>query len=480
MPSHQPVAGDEAVKPEFLSEQPSSMAKTSEPNRNPKYDPAKKHITEYPITRQNWYKHVDWLNCFFIGGIPLMGCIAAFWTPLTLKTLLWSILYYYWTGLGITAGYHRLWSHTSFKATLPLQIFLALVGAGAVEGSIRWWSRNHRAHHRYTDTDKDPYSVHKGLLYSHIGWMVMKQNPKRIGRTDISDLNDDPVVVFQHRHYVKLVLFMSLIFPTLVAGLGWGDWKGGFIYGGILRIFFVQQATFCVNSLAHWLGDQPFDDRNSPRDHVLTALVTLGEGYHNFHHEFPSDYRNAIEWFQYDPTKWCIWTWKQLGLAYDLKQFRANEIEKGRVQQAQKKLDQKRAKLDWGVPLDQLPVMEWDDYVDQAKNGRGLIAIAGVVHDVTDFIQDHPGGKAMIRSGLGKDATAMFNGGVYDHSNAAHNLLSTMRVGVIRGGCEVEIWKRANQTKGVEYIKDSHGQRVVRAGEQPTKVRQPMVSAGAA
>lgn len=161
MPSHQPVAGDEAVKPEFLSEQPSSMAKTSEPNRNPKYDPAKKHITEYPITRQNWYKHVDWLNCFFIGGIPLMGCIAAFWTPLTLKTLLWSILYYYWTGLGITAGYHRLWSHTSFKATLPLQIFLALVGAGAVEGSIRWWSRNHRAHHRYTDTDKDPYSVHK-------------------------------------------------------------------------------------------------------------------------------------------------------------------------------------------------------------------------------------------------------------------------------------------------------------------------------
>ena len=87
---------------------------------------------------------------------------------------------------------------------------------------------------------------------------------------------------------------MALILPTMVCGLGWNDWLGGFVYAGILRIFFIQQATFCVNSLAHWLGDQPFDDRNSPRDHVITALVTLGEGYHNFHHEFPSDYRNAI------------------------------------------------------------------------------------------------------------------------------------------------------------------------------------------
>ena len=102
---------------------------------------------------------------------------------------------------------------------------------------------------------------------------------------------------------------------------------------------------------------------------------------------------------------------KQLGLAYDLKKFKQNEIEKGRVQQAQKKLDQKRSKLDWGVPIEQLPVLEWDDYVEQTKNGRALIAIAGVVHDVTDFISQHPGGKAMIKSGIGKDATSHFNGG---------------------------------------------------------------------
>jgi stearoyl-CoA desaturase (Delta-9 desaturase) len=124
--------------------------------------------------------------------------------------------------------------------------------------------------------------------------------------------------------------------------------------------------------------------------------------------------------------------------------------------------------------------MEWDDFVDQAKNGRGLIAVAGVVHDVTDFIKDHPGGRAMIGSGIGKDATAMFNGGVYMHSNAAHNLLSTMRVGVIRGGCEVEIWKRAQKEEKGELVRDNHGERILRAGAQPTKVVQNVATAGAA
>ncbi|KAK3369027.1 hypothetical protein B0T24DRAFT_595816 [Lasiosphaeria ovina] len=451
------------------------------PLRNKKYDMRKPHITEQPITLKNWYQHVNWLNTTFIIFVPLMGTVSAYWVPLHMKTAIFAVAYYYFAGLGITAGYHRLWAHTSYKASLPLRIFLAAGGAAAVEGSARWWSRDHRAHHRYTDTEKDPYSVRKGLLYSHIGWMVMKQNPRRIGRTDISDLNEDPVVVWQHRNYLKSVIVMALVVPTLACGLLWGDFLGGFIYGGILRIFFIQQATFCVNSLAHWLGDQPFDDRNSPRDHVITAFVTLGEGYHNFHHEFPSDFRNAIEWWQYDPTKWAIWIWKQMGLAYNLKTFPQNEIEKGRLQQLQKKLDQKRTTLDWGIPLENLPVVSWDDFVAESKNGKAWVAIAGVIHDVGKFIADHPGGKALISAAVGKDATAIFNGGVYDHSNAAHNLLSTMRVGVLRGGCEVEIWKRAqSENKDVAAINDSTGQRIVRAGTQATRVTQPVASADAA
>lgn len=165
-----------------------------------------------------------------------------------------------------------------------------------------------------------------------------------------------------------------------------------------------------------------------------------------------------------------IWAWKQVGLAYDLKTFRQNEIEKGRVQQQQKKLDQRRAKLDWGVPLEKLPVMSWSDYTTEAQkypteSSRALVAIAGVVHDVSAFIADHPGGKALIGSAVGKDATAIFNGGVYNHSNAAHNLLSTMRVGVLRGGGEVEIWKNArsaatSQKSLYSLLGEEAGQRV--------------------
>lgn len=151
---------------------------TSEPVRTKQAVSQKPHITDMPMTWSNWHQHVNWLNVFFIGVLPLIGIISAFFTPLYMKTLVWAVVYYYCTGLGITAGYHRLWAHKSYNATLPLELFLALCGGGGVEGSIRWWARDHRAHHRYTDTSKDPYSVRKGLLYSHLGWMA--STPPRV------------------------------------------------------------------------------------------------------------------------------------------------------------------------------------------------------------------------------------------------------------------------------------------------------------
>ncbi|KAF2738627.1 acyl-CoA desaturase [Polyplosphaeria fusca] len=391
---------------------------------------------------QKWYRNVNWINVFGIVILPFIGIVLAFSTPLRKPTFIWAAIYYFWTGLGITAGYHRLWSHRSYTARTPLKLFLAATGGGAVQGSIIWWSRGHRGHHRWTDTVKDPYSVRKGLLYAHMGWMIIKDDPRNKGRVDISDLDEDPIVRLQHKHYGLVAIFFGIVFPAMVASY-WGDWRGGAVYAGILRFFFVQQATFCVNSLAHWLGEQPFDDRNSPRDHMLTALVTLGEGYHNFHHEFPSDYRNAISWYQYDLTKWSIYVWSKLGLTYNLKKFRSNEIEKGRLQQQQKKLDTRRSRLDWGVPLEQLPVVSWNDFQLRCLNGgEALTVVGGVVHEISNFIREHPGGKSLISGAVGKDATAMFNGGVYNHSNAAHNLLSTMRVGVLLGGGEVEAWKQ--------------------------------------
>lgn len=414
------------------------------------------HITDQPMTFTNWYKHLNWLNITLLLFVPLVGVIGAFFVPLTKKTLIWSIIYYFYTGLGITAGYHRLWAHRSYNAHILLQIILAAAGSGAVEGSIRWWSRDHRAHHRFTDTSKDPYSVNKGLVYAHLGWMVMKQNPKRIGRTDISDLNQNPLVVWQHKNYLLCMIVMGFLFPTVVAGLGWGDWAGGYIYAGILRLAFVHHATFCVNSLAHYLGEQNFDDRNTPRDHVITAFVTMGEGWHNFHHTYPNDYRNAVKWYQYDPTKWLIMACRLFGLVSDLKQFSDLTIEQAKITVKQRKLNRWKNSIEWGVPISKLPEWKFEDFQEMSKT-KPLVLIGGIVHDIGDFQKMHPGGVNMIKSGVGKDMTAAFNGGVYEHSASAHNILAGLRVAVLHGGVEVEQWKSPLSADAISTMVDIPG-----------------------
>lgn len=390
-----------------------------------------KHISEKPWTFSNWYEHINWLNFVLVAAIPAYAIYQAIFYRPHIYTLALGFFLYLLSGISITAGYHRLFSHKCYDAVLPVRCFFAFFGAGAVQGSIKWWSHSHRVHHRYTDTARDPYDARQGLWYSHMGWMLTKANPKNRARADISDLTTDPVVNFQHRHYLVLMLFSAVILPTLIAGLCWGDYFGGFIFAGLLKSFVIQQATFCVNSLAHWIGVQPFDDRRTPRDHVITALVTFGEGYHNYHHEFPSDYRNALKWYQYDPTKVVIWTLSKFGLASNLKTFSKNAVEQGLIQQQQKKLDRMKHQLNWGPSVEDLPVWDQEKFNASAKKD-GLIVISGIIHDCKSFIKEHPGGQALIRASLGKDATKAFNGAVYAHSNAAHNLLSTMRVGILK------------------------------------------------
>ncbi|KAI8833937.1 hypothetical protein BC829DRAFT_407534 [Chytridium lagenaria] len=314
-------------------------------------------------------------GCTFssLFGTPIIAVYGLFTVPIQFKTFLFSIFYYYLTAFGIT---------------------------GAVEGSIRWWCRDHRAHHRFTDTPKDPLR--------HIGWMLVKQDKNVIGRVDISDLNRDKMITWQapELSFVTSLRSWPLVLPSLVAGLGWGDYAGGYFY----RRF--HHATFC----------------HSPRDHFITALLTLGEGYHNFHHQFPSDYRNAIQWWQYDPTKWSIWVASLFGLTNDLKQFPENEIVKGRVMMQQKKIDEIKKRLDWGVPIETLKVVTFEDVTREIEQTRRpLIIIGDMVYDVTKFMNDHPGGSGFLKSGVGRDMTKAFNGGIYDHSNAARNLMSSMR-----------------------------------------------------
>lgn len=259
---------------------------------------------------------------------------------------------------------------------------------------------------------------------------------------DVSDLSANAVIRWQHKWYLPLIFIMGFFLPATVAGIGWGDWRGGFFFAGTARLLFVHHSTFCVNSLAHWLGETPFDDKHTPKDHYFTALVTNGEGYHGFHHQFPQDYRNAIKWYQYDPTKWMIWCCYKLGLAYNLKTFPTNEIAKGRYAMQLKKLESEAAKIAWPSEECDLPVFDWDEYQQLCKtSGRCLVVIAGFIHDVTTFMHEHPGGLPLIKAKLGKDATTSFFGGVYEHSRASHNMLTMLRVGALAGGYELAAGK---------------------------------------
>jgi stearoyl-CoA desaturase (delta-9 desaturase) len=307
-------------------------------------------------------QEVNWVHFLLLTSTPIIALYGMFVlkVPLLWQTALFSWFYYFFTGMGITAGYHRYWAHKSYSASPAFEWLLCFMGSGAVEGSIRWWSRGHRQHHRYTDTPKDPYSAALGIFWSHVGWMLTKEKPEHRGTVDISDLGRSKVVNIQHQYYPLFALMFGVLVPTVIPGLLWGDWMGGYFYSAILRLVVVHHATFCVNSLAHWLGEQAYDDRLSPRNSVVTALVTMGEGYHNFHHEFPHDFRNGIKWYHYDPTKWLIASAALFGFTWDLHKFPEMEIEKGVWEMKMKQLEKQRQDLDFGTNVDELPVWSWE------------------------------------------------------------------------------------------------------------------------
>ncbi|KAJ3574410.1 hypothetical protein NP233_g1779 [Leucocoprinus birnbaumii] len=380
-----------------------------------------------------WYNDINKSNCAVLILTHGVGLLGPIFITCQWKTLLFALSYAYLLGFGITAGYHRLWSHRSYNASLPLQYFLAVLGAGAVQYDIQWWCRQHRAHHRYTDTELDPYGAPRGFWYSHIGWLIFV-NRQKIGFADISDLRNDPVVQWQRRNFVLLALFVAFVIPGSIPYWLWNETISGcIVYAIAFRICYLHHVTFSVNSLAHWLGEATYDDKDTPRDHFLTALVTLGEGYHNFHHQFPMDYRNAIKWYQYDPSKWFIWVCEKLGFADNLKVCADNEIRKSEYTMQLNSLREKQGSIIWPVRTCNLPVLDWDAFQTLSQR-QALIIVAGFIHDVTSFINEHPGGSAILISNVGQDATAAFFGGIYSHSNAAHNLLAMKRVGILQGG----------------------------------------------
>lgn len=273
-----------------------------------------------------------WLPTTVLTLTPILALVLVPWhiashgfNPWLLVACLVSLAT---NGMSITAGYHRLWAHGTYKAHPILKWLLALFGASATQNSILVWASGHRRHHKHVDdNDNDPYSANRGFWFSHIGWMLRDYPTGQYDFSNSADLQRDPVVMFQHKHYIALVLIMNFL-PALLVGWMLGDIWGGIIWVGILRLVLSHHFTFFINSLAHMWGKRPYTDSNTARDNFWLALVTWGEGYHNYHHFFQHDYRNGVRAWQYDPTKWFIFAASKIGLAWDLVRTDAFKIQR--------------------------------------------------------------------------------------------------------------------------------------------------------
>ncbi len=289
---------------------------------------------------------IIWLNLSIFLTTFLIAIIAvpyrAFTHGFDNTEILVAIICFIYCGMSITTGYHRLWSHKTYQAHWSLRLICALGGAFALQNSALHWCSDHRIHHKHVDNnDIDPYSAKRGFWYSHIGWMLRKYQASRYHNYDnVRDLQKDPIVMWQHRHYLLLTILMNFGVPLLF-GLWHGDIINSLLLVGVLRLVLSHHTTFFINSIAHIWGKQTYTDKNTARDNGLLAYFTFGEGYHNFHHIFENDYRNGIRWWQFDPTKWLIKSCEYLKLTSQLRVTPEDKIEKSRVAMTFKRSQQK-------------------------------------------------------------------------------------------------------------------------------------------
>ncbi len=290
---------------------------------------------------------LDWRNVSVLATVHLMGLAAiaylafAHCSPWTIGLgCLWLLL----CGFAVSGGYHRLFAHPTYRAAAAVRAAYLVFGAAAVQNSALKWAADHRLHHAKTDRDEDPYNIHRGFWWAHMGWIFHKDvDSIDIGR--VKDLSADPLLRWQDRHYVLLAILVGLVVPGLI-GLLWHDPIGAVLVAGFARLVVQWHTTFAVNSFAHRFGSRPYSLETSARDSGWMALFTFGEGYHNFHHRFQLDYRNGPRWWNFDPTKWLVWCFARVGLARDLRTTPVEALVRARAQVELVSEDARRATRD--------------------------------------------------------------------------------------------------------------------------------------
>ena len=296
----------------------------------------------YPMIKKILAK-VRVTNSIFLIGTFAVTCTAVpfyIWQHgLDLFQVSLFLFFFVSTGMSITLGYHRLFSHLTFQASPLVKLYTLLFGAAAFEGSALAWSADHRRHHKFVDHDDDPYDISRGLFHAHIGWLLFRRGPDT-PLTWVRDLQKDRLAWWQHRFYVALAIGMGFVLPTLIGWVYGGPVAalGALLISGFARTVAVHHVTFCINSLCHWIGDRPYSSKCSARDSFLMAIFTFGEGYHNFHHEFQHDYRNGVKPWQFDPTKWTIWLLEKVGMVRNLRTVPEEKILKAQIAEQERQM----------------------------------------------------------------------------------------------------------------------------------------------
>lgn len=273
----------------------------------------------------NFKPRIVWLNVALYCVLQTGACIGAYQllTSARWMTVAWTLFLWMVSGVGITAGPHRLWSHKSYKAKTPLKWILVAMNCVAFQNDIIEWSRDHRCHHKWTDTDADPHNINRGFFFAHMGWLLVKKHPlvKEKGRTlDMSDLTSDPVLVFQRRYYLPLVAIFCFLLPTAIPVFFWSEsvWVA-YCTSALFRYCLNLHATWFINSAAHTFGYRPYNVNIKATESVLTTLTAWGEGGHNYHHTFPQDYRTSEMLGVFNVSRLFIDFFAKIGWAYDLR-----------------------------------------------------------------------------------------------------------------------------------------------------------------
>ncbi|XP_052131733.1 acyl-CoA Delta-9 desaturase-like isoform X2 [Frankliniella occidentalis] len=224
-------------------------------------------------------------------------------------------------GLGVTAGVHRLWSHRAYKARRPLRYLLAVFFSVAGQNTILNWVRDHRVHHKFTETDADPHNAKRGFFFAHCGWLLQRKHPdvySQGAKVDLSDVESDPVVQWHTRNFRLLKFIFCLVVPTLIPVYCWGETWTIAVVTCVTRLVILINLTWLVNSAAHLYGTHPYDKRINPTENALVSALSNGEGWHNYHHIFPWDYK-ASEHKYLNFTTVFLDQFVRIGWAYDLK-----------------------------------------------------------------------------------------------------------------------------------------------------------------